>query len=814
MVAKLLGFRNYLVLLALAVYLLATHQLGEGMPGWAPALLLFAASLSLARTRLRVKRVRGVLATSEAALFGCFVVLSPLLAGAVALLGNALRLLLEGPAQIRRSEMALRAGVSGVSAVLATLVYAEFAGGAASLPALGNGSSGPDPLGLCGAAGFYLFSTALMDAFEDRLPHWRKLLPAAALGSATMAVLFAPLAAFVNLAFYAGPLAPLWTIAPFFVALYAAVEWWLGPLYDDQRSRHEADQVYLPVVEALALAVEAKDSVSSAHLKRVQRYSVEIAKALNCTEEEIRALEFGALLHDIGKIAIPEVLLTKPGRLSPQEFSQMAIHPQVGAEILSAVDFPFPVAELVLCHHENWDGSGYPRRLKGDQIPLTARILSVVDCFDALTSDRPYRPAMSVDRAIDIIKTRRGKAFEPKVTDTLLEILPRMEEHFRRERERETAKRRGFNMPRAVDTEQTSLTYEERIASLKQTRPAARQRSRADDLTSWYRLLATLGSTLPPHCILDFVLPMLKERMPLEEMAVFLAGRNGLRPIYCTGPKADLLRNLQVPIGDSPTGWVAGHGETLLNGNPMRECGDLGTMAWLLGLNSALVTPLWEGGRAVGTINLYSKESAIYSHEHAAMLERLTPNLGGVVLRAAAYPVRDHSGVDALTGLPNAAQLLTYLATVVQGARAEQRTVSVIYIDIDNFSVVNARLGHGSGDRLLLTFSRVLHDCFENGELLARLGEDQFVGVLPGISPERLNSFIKKLKMTVREETHGSFEIPISISVGTATFPNEVNSPEALLVLSNQRSFLEKLSRGAIEPQFAPVPVPIGTRAS
>lgn len=803
MIARLLGFRNYLVLLALAVYLLAAHQLGEALPGWAPAVLLFAVSLSLARTRLRVKRVRGVLATSEVALFGCLVVLPPLLAGAVALLGNGLRLLLEGPDQIRRSEMALRAGVSGVSAVLATLVYAEFAGGATSA----------EPLGLGAAAGLYLLFAALMDSFEDRLPHWRKLLPAAALGSVTMAVLFSPLSAFLYLMLFAGSEAPLWTVAPVLVVLYAAAEWTLGPLYDDQRSRREADQVYLPVVEALALAVEAKDSVSSAHLKRVQRYSVEIAKALNCTEEEIRALEFGALLHDIGKIAIPEVLLTKPGRLSPQEFSQMAIHPQVGAEILSAVDFPFPVADLVLCHHENWDGTGYPRRLKGEQIPLTARILSVVDCFDALTSDRPYRPAMSVERAIDIIKTRRGKAFEPKVTDTLLEILPRMEEQFRRERERETVKKRRFKMPRAVDTEQTSLTYEERIASLKQTRPAARQRSRADDLTSWYRLLATLGMTLPPQRILDFVLPMLKERMPLEEMAVFLADRSGLRPIYCTGPKADLLRNLQVPIGDSPTGWVAGHGETLLNGNPMRECGDLGTMAWLLGLNSALVTPLWEGGRAVGTINLYSKESAVYSHEHAAMLERLTPNLGGVVLRAAAYPVGNITGVDPLTGLPNASQLLTHLASAVEQARAGRTSLSVIYIDIDNFGVVNARLGHSAGDRLLLTFSRAIHDCFEPGQLFARLGEDQFVGVLPGISPERLNSFIKNLKMTVREETHGSFDIPIHISVGTAAFPSEVSSAEALLVLSNQRSFLEKLSRGTVEPQFAPIPVPAGTRA-
>jgi diguanylate cyclase (GGDEF)-like protein/putative nucleotidyltransferase with HDIG domain len=803
MISRLLGFRNYFLLLAIAVYLLATQQ-NDPAPTWLPAVLLFALSLALSRTRLRLRRIRGVVAASEAALFACVVGLSPLLAGTVAALGNALRLLLESPALIRRGELALRTASSALGAILATLVYAEF----------GLGRS-PRPEGLCAAAVLYLFVASVMDSLEDRLPHWRKLLPAAALASAAMAALFSPATTFLHLVFYARPQAPLWSIAPVLVLLYAALEWWLGPLYDDQSSRHEADEVYLPAVEALALAVEAKDSVSSAHLKRVQRYGVEIAKALNCTEEEIRALEFGALLHDIGKIAIPEVLLTKPGKLSPQEFSQMAIHPQVGAEILSAVDFPFPVADLVLCHHENWDGTGYPRRLKGEQIPRTARILSVVDCFDALTSDRPYRPAMSVERAIDIIKTRRGKAFEPKVTDTLLEILPRMEEEFRRERERETAKRRKFQFPRAIEAEQTSLTYEERIASLKQTRPVARQRSRADDLTSWYRLISTLGATLPPQRILDFLLPMLRERMPVDEMAVFLADRSGLRPIYCTGPKADLLRNLHVPIGDSPTGWVAGHGETLLNGNPMRECGDLGTMAWLLGLNSVLVAPLWEAGRAVGTINLYSKESAIYSHEHAAILERLTPTLGGALLSAGVYPISDYSGVDPLTGLPNASQILTYLGSEVERARAENGTVSCVYIDIDNFRIVNSRLGYSSGDRLLLSFSRAIHDCFENGQLLGRLGDDQFVGVLYGVSPERLNSFVKKLKMTVREEAHGSgsFQASISISVGTAMFPMEVSSFEALLVLSNQRSFLEKISRATLEPQFVSTPVPTGTSA-
>jgi diguanylate cyclase (GGDEF)-like protein/putative nucleotidyltransferase with HDIG domain len=605
-----------------------------------------------------------------------------------------------------------------------------------------------------------------------------------------------------------------WTIAPLLVLAYAGVAWFAGPLYADQSKRHETDEVYLPAVEALALAVEAKDSVSSAHLKRVQRYSVEIAKALNCNEEEIRALEFGALLHDIGKIAIPELLLTKPGRLSPQEFSQMAVHPQVGAEILSAVDFPFPVADLVLCHHENWDGTGYPRRLKGEQIPLTARILSVVDCFDALTSDRPYRAAMSSERAIEIIKARRGTAFEPKVTDTLLEILPRMEEEFRREREREQSKRRKFKFPRSIDAEQTSLTYEERIASLKQARPVARQRSRTDDLTSWYRLLNTLGVNLSPQRILDFLLPMLRERMPVDEMAVFLADRAGLRPIYCTGPKADLLRNLHVPVGDSPTGWVAGHGETLINGNPMRECGDLGTMAWLLGLNAVLVAPLWEAGRAVGTINLYSKESAVYSHEQAVILERLTPTLGGVLLRAGMYPVSEHAGADSLTGLADAGQILSYLASEVERARADNGTVSCVYIDIDNFRVVNARLGYAAGDQLLLTFSRAIHDCFEDWQFLGRLGEDHFVGVFYGMTPERLSSFIRRLKTTVRDELQVAMEASVSVSVGSATFPTEVSSAEALLVLSNQRSFLEKISRATIDPQAASSALPLTTETN
>ncbi|MBI3666294.1 MAG: HD domain-containing protein, partial [Acidobacteria bacterium] len=170
----------------------------------------------------------------------------------------------------------------------------------------------------------------------------------------------------------------------------------------------------------------------------------------------MKALEVGALLHDIGKLAVPEHLLTKPGRLTRREFNQIAIHPQVGAEILAAVKFPFPVAELVHSHHENWDGTGYPRGLVGSQIPLTARILSVVDCFDALISDRPYRPAFPLEKAVQMIELRSGATFDPKVVETLLEVLPEVQKGAA---EADTGL--SLQSPRAIDAIQTSMNAEE-----------------------------------------------------------------------------------------------------------------------------------------------------------------------------------------------------------------------------------------------------------------------------------------------------------------------------------------------------------------
>ncbi len=190
---------------------------------------------------------------------------------------------------------------------------------------------------------------------------------------------------------------------------------------------NELRQLYLSTIEALALAIDAKDQVTSGHIRRMQLYSVALAGELGITDErEIKEIEAAALLHDLGKLAVPEYILNKPGKLTPVEFEQMKAHAAIGADILATIDFPYPVEPIVRYHHEMWNGKGYPDGISGDVIPIGARVLSVVDCFDALTSDRPYRRSLTKDQALAAIVERRGTQYDPRVVDTFIGVCDRL----------------------------------------------------------------------------------------------------------------------------------------------------------------------------------------------------------------------------------------------------------------------------------------------------------------------------------------------------------------------------------------------------
>ncbi len=186
---------------------------------------------------------------------------------------------------------------------------------------------------------------------------------------------------------------------------------------------HNLQRAYIDTLSALTSAIDAKDSYTRGHSERVTDLSVKLAKAMNLSNQEVESIKLGGLLHDIGKIGIPEGILNKPGRLTNEEFDIIKSHPELGTKILGKVEFLSGIVSIIRHHHERYDGKGYPEGLKSTEIPLLARIISVVDTYDAMTTDRPYRKALSVEEAIAEIKKCSGTQFDPEVAANFVDLI-------------------------------------------------------------------------------------------------------------------------------------------------------------------------------------------------------------------------------------------------------------------------------------------------------------------------------------------------------------------------------------------------------
>ena len=426
-------------------------------------------------------------------------------------------------------------------------------------------------------------------------------------------------------------------VLPPIYLMYRSYRLYLGKLETEKKHAEQVSSLHLRTIEALALAIEAKDENTSEHLARVRVYAMELAKELGLTEDETEALKAASVLHDIGKLAVPEHIISKPGKLTPEEFEKMKIHPIVGAEILEQVHFPYPVVPIVRAHHEKWDGSGYPFGLTGEAIPIGARILAAVDCLDALASDRQYRKALPLDEAMNKVASEAGTSFDPKVvailqrryvalekmaTEQPLQAPPKLSIDIKIERG--LAPAAGF-----AEVGKPAVSGSANTKDAATLMAAARQQGK-----EIVELSQQPGAFLRVEDVLSLLSVRLRHLVPHDSMVVYCPQGDELLPEFVSGENFRLFSSLRIPLGEGLSGWVAQNHKAILNGNPSVEPGYLNDPRKYSTLRSALAVPLEAPAGIAAVLALYRAGQDTFTQDDLRVVETLGSEIGAVIENA------------------------------------------------------------------------------------------------------------------------------------------------------------------------------------
>jgi putative nucleotidyltransferase with HDIG domain len=397
-------------------------------------------------------------------------------------------------------------------------------------------------------------------------------------------------------------------IVPLLVVSYLTFRGSLGRLADANRHLAQVNDLYLSTVETLAMAVDAKDQITHGHIRRVQLYAMELAKRLGVeNQQQLKAIEAAALLHDMGKLGIPEHILNKPGKLTAAEFDKMKRHADIGADLLSSIRFPYPVVPIVRYHHENWDGTGYPTGISSTDIPLGARILSVVDCFDALTSDRPYRPRLSSEEAFAILRERRAKMYDPLVVDTFITAYPDI-------------------APAAAAAGQHSADVISPLATAD-PRPSVQLRSiRANAAQSL--TLAECARELKTQTGVRDIFATTSQYVRLLTPASvcafyrYASETDTLSCVESSGEGGGAIIGLNIKLGERISGWAAANSNLIANSDATLDLGEIaGTCTPVL--RCAIAAPVSRDGHLFGVITGYATKEECFTEDHRYAFERI-----------------------------------------------------------------------------------------------------------------------------------------------------------------------------------------------
>jgi putative nucleotidyltransferase with HDIG domain len=566
-------------------------------------------------------------------------------------------------------------------------------------------------------------------------------------------------------------------IVPLLVVLYFTFSMSMGRVEDANRHLSELNSLYMSTIETLAMAIDAKDQITHGHIRRVQLYAVGLAKSMGVNDEaQIRAIEAAALLHDMGKLAVPEYILNKPGPLTPAEFEKMKLHASVGADILSAIAFPYPVVPIVRHHHENWDGSGYPDKLSGADIPIGARILAVVDCFDALTSDRPYRPRLSDREAIRVLQERRGSVYDPLVVDTFVRVHA-------------TIAASVDSQPAAVSSLRAITTASTVPGTLQEPRATRFEEIAAssDEMLTLFDLARSLRTTMGVQDATDLIAKHLRRLVPSSACVFYLYDEetDELVAAHASGENASLIKGLRVARGQRLSGWVAANRQTIRNSDPVLDLGE-SARAMTPRPRSCLSTPLLAGETLVGVLSLYSSNKEAYSEDHERITEVIARQVSGTIREAqSAERARRRSFKDQTTGLPNLNHLVEFIEAQLADADRRQPFCLVLV----RFSADESVPGDQETGAAIAAVRRTLRPA----DLLFRSGLDELAALLLNTEQMTAKAIVTRLETSLNQaRASGSIA---SFRIGMACGPSDAAAGEQLLRCARDRATANDPSR-------------------
>ncbi len=569
----------------------------------------------------------------------------------------------------------------------------------------------------------------------------------------------------------------------------------------------ELNELNQAIIASLATAIDAKDRYTCSHINRVQQYAIALAEGSGASLTEKQAIATGALVHDIGKLGVPDHILGKPDRLTPAEFERVKSHVQIGAEILAPVPFPFPVVETVLSHHERWDGLGYPRGLMGDEIPLGGRVIAIVDVFDALTSDRPYRRALSHEEAMGVLREGAGKHFDPVLVTIFEQVLPAALERIALQ---EAAGQGRLDGTDVVGSPSAALSaISQAAAEMAAVRGVAHDLAPRDTLED----------------VLDCVVSRAFDLLPADTVILYLLDEEsgGLRAVLARGFEAQRLSGMTIALSEGAVGWVAQNREARVNVAAALDIARRYSPGENIDLTSVTAVPIIHGEVIHGVLAAYTQPYSVITQHHLHLMTILVEH-AAIAIQNVRRVERDRelAFTDPLTGLANSRCLIRHLERMTHlrdddpaASVAGDDIFSVILLDLDGFKQVNDTYGHLRGDDLLRAVSAALTSVARPSDVVSRYAGDEFVMLLPGTGPMMAARVADRIRAAIPDAAARLIGVDVGASVGQASYPDDGRDARTLLNVADERMYQSKFLRRDQLPQSAGTPdrakpVPLG----